>query len=87
MAAHDELNDVAKAIRDRMSALRAQDEGASLLLDEAGRRGSLRRSQSLSAAECHLANFHRIVTVHSLSSGTCWWLLCLRYLARSVGKV
>ncbi|BDA44398.1 SPX domain-containing membrane protein At4g11810 [Coccomyxa sp. Obi] len=62
MAAHDELNDAAKKIRDRMSALRAQDEGASVSLDDdAGRRGSLRRSQTLSAAECHMANFHRIV--------------------------
>lgn len=67
MAAHDELNDAAKKIRDRMSALRAQDEVASVPLDDAGRRGSLRRSQTLSAAECHMANFHRIVRVHPLS--------------------
>lgn len=75
MAAHDELSDAAKKIRDRMSALRAQEEHVSASLGEVGRRGSLRRSQSLSAAEVHLANFHRIVRVrlhhvwHLLSHG------------------
>ncbi|KAK9915918.1 hypothetical protein WJX75_005971 [Coccomyxa subellipsoidea] len=61
MAAHDELNEAAKAIRERMSALKAQDTEASTSLGEAGRRGSLRRSQSISAAERHMANFRHIV--------------------------
>ncbi len=85
MAAHDELNDVAKKIRDHMSALKAQDEGASASLDDDGRLGSLRRSQSLSAAELHMANFHRIVRVHTHLSGTYWWLFLLSS-AGSVGE-
>lgn len=67
MAAHDELNEAAKAIRERMSALKAQDTEASTSLGEAGRRGSLRRSQSISAAERHMANFRHIVEARSLS--------------------
>lgn len=66
MASHDELTEAAKAIRERMSALKAQSDTEPLSLSEAGRRGSLRRSLSISAAERHMADFNRIVRARSL---------------------
>lgn len=61
MAAHDALNGAAAAIRDRMTALKAQGDAEASSAGEAGRRRSLQRSASLTAAERHMSDFRRIV--------------------------